>query len=147
MIMMDWMSVLFGMAVPWRASRSGQIPARAVRSGLIDRLGAIDDLEGGATGRRNLNLTFQSKGRNNSTFISQVYLSQYDFKLFSNFTFFLEDPVAGDMIEQTDDRSLLGINSSYSFYHDVAGRLSRATLGGGLRSDDADVGPLRTMEG
>ena len=44
------------------------------------------------------------------------------------------------MIEQTDDRSLLGINSSYSFYHDVAGRLSRATLGGGLRSDDADVG-------
>ena len=122
----------------WDAS--GQIPARAVRSGLIDRLGAIDDLEGGATGRRNLNLTFQSKGRNNSTFISQVYLSQYDFKLFSNFTFFLEDPVAGDMIEQTDDRSLLGINSSYSFYHDVAGRLSRATLGGGLRSDDADVG-------
>ena len=122
----------------WDAS--GQIPQRAIDRGLIDRWGAIDDLEGGTTGRRDFNLTFRSKGKNNSDFTSQVYLSKYDFKLFSNFTFFLVDPINGDMIEQLDDRLLLGINSTYSFYHNLGNLLTRSTLGGGMRGDDADVG-------
>jgi len=122
----------------WDAS--GQLPARAIASGLIDRWGAIDDFEGGTTGRRNLNLTFRSKGRNNSDFTAQAYFSRYDFKLFSNFTFFLEDPVNGDMIEQIDDRQLFGFKSDYSFYHNVGSLLARATLGGSMRGDDTDVG-------
>ncbi len=121
----------------WDAS--GQLPQRAVASGAIGRWGAIDDLEGGTTGRRNLNLTFRSIGRNNSDFTAQAYLSRYDFKLFSNFTFFLEDPVRGDMIEQVDDRQLFGFKSDYSFYHNLGTMLVRATLGGGMRGDDVDV--------
>jgi len=125
----------FGSA--WDAS--GQIPERALSSGRIDRWGAIDDFEGGITGRHNVNLTFRSIGRNNSDFTSQLYVSQYDFKLFSNFTFFLVDPVNGDMIEQTDDRVLFGINNTYSLYHNLGDITAHATLGGGLRADDTDV--------
>lgn len=126
----------------WDAS--GQLPQRAIESGAVGRWGAIDDLEGGATGRRNLNLTFRSIGRNNSNFTAQAYLSRYDFKLFSNFTFYLQDPQLGDMIEQVDDRQLLGFKSDYSFYHNLGPMLVRATLGGGMRGDDADVALWKT---
>lgn len=122
----------------WDAS--GQLPVRAIKSGQIGRWGAIDDLEGGTTGRHNLNLTFRSKGMNNSDFITQAYFSRYDFKLFSNFTFFLADPINGDMIEQVDDRQLFGFKSEYSFYHNLGSFLVRATLGGGMRGDDTNVG-------
>ena len=125
----------FGSA--WDAS--GQIPLRAVQSGQLGRWGAVDDLEGGSTGRRNFNLTFRSKGRNNSDFTTQAFFSRYDFKLYSNFTFFLQDPLNGDMIEQVDDRQLAGFRSDYSFYHNLGQTLVRATLGGGMRGDDAEV--------
>jgi len=127
-----------GFASAWDAS--GQIPDRAVRRGLIGRWGAIDDLEGGTTGRRNLNLTFREQGRNNSALTIQTFLSEYDFKLFSNFTFFLEDPAAGDMIEQTDDRRVWGLDTRYTLFHRAGPFLGHATLGGGLRADDAQVG-------
>jgi outer membrane receptor protein involved in Fe transport len=121
----------------WDAS--GQIPQRAIANGLIDRWGSIDDLEGGTTGRRNANLTFRAKGSNNSELQVQTYAVRYDFKLFSNFTFFLDHPVVGDGIEQIDDRQLFGIDSRYSFYHALGRTTARTSLGGGLRADDADV--------
>lgn len=122
----------------WDAS--GQIPQRAIERGLIDRWGSIDDLEGGTTGRRNANLTFRAKGSNNSELQVQTYATRYNFKLFSNFTFFLEHPTVGDGIEQIDDRQLFGIDSRYSFYHALGRTTARTNLGGGLRADDADVG-------
>ena len=121
----------------WDAS--GQIPQRAVDSELITRFGTIDDLEGGQTGRQNLNLTYTVIGKNNSQFFIQPYFSRYNFKLFSNFTFFLDDPENGDMIEQTDDRTLLGLNTEYQFEQSIRSMQSTTTLGGRFRSDDIAV--------
>lgn len=121
----------------WDAS--GQIPQRAVDSGLITRFGTIDDLEGGQTGRQNLNLTYTATGENNSRFLIQPYFSRYNFKLFSNFTFFLDDPENGDMIEQTDDRTTLGLNTEYQFEQSVDSMQLTTTFGGGFRSDDIAV--------
>ena len=121
----------------WDAS--GQIPQRAVDSELITRFGTIDDLEGGQTGRQNLNLTYTVIGKNNSQFFIQPYFSRYNFKLFSNFTFFLDDPENGDMIEQTDDRTLLGLNTEYQFEQSIRSMQSTTTFGGGFRSDDIAV--------
>ena len=121
----------------WDAS--GQIPQRAVDSGLITRFGTIDDLEGGQTGRQNLNLVYTATGENNSRFLVQPYFTRYNFKLFSNFTFFLDDPENGDMIEQTDDRTLLGLNTQYEFEQLIYSMQSTTTFGGGFRSDDIDV--------
>ena len=121
----------------WDAS--GQIPQRAVDSGLITRFGSIDDLEGGQTGRQNLNLIYSVRGENNSQFLIQPYFSRYNFKLFSNFTFFLEDSEIGDLIEQTDDRTIVGLDSEYRFSHLVSSIQLNTTFGGGFRSDDISV--------
>ncbi len=93
----------------WDAS--GQIPERAVQSGSITRFGAIDDTEGGYTSRTNLLLTYDKFINNETSLKSSLYLSRYDFELYSNFTFFLEDPVNGDQIRQKEDRTIYGFNS------------------------------------
>jgi outer membrane receptor protein involved in Fe transport len=125
----------FGSA--WDAS--GQIPQRAVASGLIDRFGAIDDFEGGTTGRQNINMIYTTGAGTDNEFLIQSYYSRYNFKLFSNFTFFLNDPLNGDMIEQTDNRNIIGLNSEYKFRKLLGSRLAITTVGGGFRGDDMRV--------
>jgi len=95
----------------WDAS--GQIPVRAVEQGLISRFGSIDDTEGGNTSRSNLALNYTKTIDDNTTFKTNAYVSRYDFELYSNFTFFLEDPVNGDQIRQNEERLLYGANSAY----------------------------------
>lgn len=121
----------------WDAS--GQIPQRAVDRGLISRFGSLDDLEGGQTGRQNLNLIYTARGEDDSRFLIQPYFTRYNFKLFSNFTFFLDDAANGDMIEQTDDRAILGLNTEYQFSRSIRSMQSTTTIGGGFRSDDITV--------
>lgn len=92
----------------WDAS--GQIPQRLVDNGTISRFGAIDDTEGGNTARTNVNATL-SKPIDENTFLkANAFYSKYDFELYSNFTFFLEDPINGDQIKQKEDRSIYGMN-------------------------------------
>ncbi len=126
-----------GFSSAWDAS--GQIPQRAIEQGLIDRWGAIDDLEGGTTGRQDVQVNFHVQGTDASAFDLQAYLVDYQFKLFSNFTFFLDDPERGDTIEQTDSRRVAGINSAYIFHHYWGPYLAHTTMGGGLRADNAAV--------
>lgn len=95
----------------WDAS--GQIPQRAVDSGLISRFGAIDDTEGGSTSRSNLLVSHNKIIDESSSIKSKVYLSQYDFELYSNFTFFLEDSINGDQIRQKENRMIYGLNTEY----------------------------------
>lgn len=93
----------------WDAS--GQIPQRAVDAGLISRFGAIDDTEGGLTSRTNFTLQHTKTIADGAFVKSQAFYSKYDFELFSNFTFFLEDPVNGDQIRQHEDRQIFGLQS------------------------------------
>ncbi|MFD2561490.1 TonB-dependent receptor [Aquimarina rubra] len=97
-----------------RWDASGQIPNRAVAQGIISRFGAIDDTEGGNTSRTNFNVTYNKFITDNSTFKTNVFYTLYDFELYSNFTFFLNDPINGDQIRQKEHRNLFGFNSTYS---------------------------------
>ena len=124
----------------WDAS--GQIPQRAVDSGLITRFGAIDDTEGGNTSRTNVALT-HSRNVNDATFVtSRFFYSLYDFELFSNFTFFLEDPINADQIRQYERRQIFGVESewNHSIYSDNFTTLLR--VGGGIRYDDINGNEL-----
>ena len=96
----------------WDAS--GQIPHRAVESGAISRFGAIDDTEGGFTTRTNMVFNYDKQIDETSSLKNAVFVSTYDFELYSNFTFFLEDPVNGDQIRQKEKRSIYGFTSEYN---------------------------------
>jgi hypothetical protein len=93
----------------WDAS--GQIPQRLVDNGTISRFGSVDDTEGGTTSRTNINASL-SKPIDENTFLkANAFYSKYDFELYSNFTFFLEDPINGDQIRQKENRSIYGMNT------------------------------------
>ena len=94
-----------------RWDASGQIPEREVANGHISRFGAIDDTEGGTTQRTNVNFTFDKHISDNTTLKTNAFYTQYNFELYSNFTFFLEDPINGDQIKQKETRDILGVNT------------------------------------
>ncbi len=120
-------------ASEWDAS--GQIPVRAVEDGSITSFGAIDDTEGGSTSRTNVALELSHLMPDNSFIKSNFYYSLYDFELFSNFTFFLEDPVNGDQIRQFEDRQLFGFESSWNKTAYLGGNEVFFRAGTGLRAD------------
>jgi outer membrane receptor protein involved in Fe transport len=124
---------------------SGQIPNRAVQRGIISRFGSIDDSEGGGTSRYDLSLGVRSTRGSERRWEAKAYAVKYDFDLFSNFTFFLEDPVNGDGINQTDDRWIAGADASYVMPTRLVGLEGRTAIGVGGRSDWTDVGLNRSV--
>lgn len=117
----------------WDAS--GQIPEREVKNGNITRFGAIDDTEGGLTSRTNLNVQLNKTLSDESVFKANVFYSKYDFELFSNFTFFLEDAVNGDQIRQFEDRDIFGMNAKIINTKNYGSVAAEYTKGFGLRYD------------
>ncbi|HZV71438.1 MAG TPA: TonB-dependent receptor [Saprospiraceae bacterium] len=117
----------------WEAS--GQIPDRAVKNGLINRFGAIDDNEGGNTTRTNANIQLLNILDNGDQLRNQFYYTKYQFRLFSNFTFFLNDPVHGDEIRQAESRDLFGYNLSYIKESNLGSMSLRTEAGMNIRFD------------
>ena len=121
----------------WNAS--GQIPERAVEDGSIGKFGSEDPSEGGNTSRTNANAIFEYKPDDHTNFKNQVFYSRYDFNLFSDFTFFLLDPVHGDEINQIDHRNLFGYKSSYATKDTIAGKQISSEVAAGVRYDNANI--------
>jgi len=92
---------------------SGEIPARAVRAGLISRFGAIDPNEGGTTQRTNVNLDWRWRPTENQLITVHAYGTYYVLDLFNDFTFFLNDQQNGDGINQRDRRYMAGLDALY----------------------------------
>jgi outer membrane cobalamin receptor len=85
----------------WNAT--DQIPQREVDAGRLGRFGFIDPSVGGETYRSNL---IGRVAYDQTTY--QVFASRYGLNLFGNPTYFLNDPVNGDQIEQEDERLIFG---------------------------------------
>ena len=135
----------------WNAS--GQIPARAVcgegEVGIADpssfgqpclnRFGAVDPTEGGATQRHMAQLAFSTAWEGADLEV-MAYLVRYQFGLYSNFTFFRDDPVHGDQIEQTDQRTMGGIDMRLRRQTNYRGATFTTSLGTQVRIDGIDNG-------
>ena len=121
-----------------RWDASGQIPQREVDNGNMTRFGAIDDTEGGETERTNFNVTFDNYISDDTKLSANAFYSHYAFELYSNFTFFLEDPVNGDQIKQKEDRNIFGVNAAITHTTDLGGIELNLSSGFGVRHDVVD---------
>ncbi|MBV9840057.1 MAG: TonB-dependent receptor [Sphingomonadaceae bacterium] len=149
---------LTAMAYHDRWNSTDQIPDRAIAGApdpvgaaaapapdLISRWGEIDPSDGGRTGRYAVSADARWSGDRSSTHVS-IYALHYDLDLFSDFTYFLDDPVHGDQIEQRDRRWVFGGHAVETWRHRLFGRPSTTTVGLDLRDDAIANGLYHSAE-
>lgn len=127
----------------WNAA--DQVPSRAVESGVISRFGLLDSTDGGRSQRYSVSGSYRRIG-GRSTQTVQAFGIYSDLNLFSNFTYFLDDPTRGDQFSQTDRRTILGANASHVQQVDGLSASHTLTLGAQTRVDFIrGVGLFRTQ--
>jgi outer membrane receptor protein involved in Fe transport len=126
----------------WNAT--DQVPARAIESGLIGRFGTLDPTDGGSSSRYSGSFELQRTRGNASTKLTAFGIG-YDLELFSNFTFFLDDPENGDQFRQADRRFVSGVKLAHRRLGRWADRPMQNTFGVQIRIDDiSNVGLYHT---
>ena len=73
-------------------------------SGQLDRFGYIDPTLGGRVKLGTLSTYYSKSFKNGDTFKADAFLARSLFDLYSNFTYYLNDPVRGDAFQQHDSR-------------------------------------------
>jgi outer membrane receptor for monomeric catechols len=129
----------------WNAS--GQIPLREVQSGNLDYFGSIDPNEGGQSQRYSLYMSIDSPAKAGAAGKRSVggeglslvgWVTHSRFALYSNFTFFANNPVDGDMIRQGDNRTTFGLRTKYGFVHRFDRVSLKSRFGANFRFDAID---------
>ena len=126
----------------WHAT--DQIPLRAVQSGVLGRFDAIDQTDGGNSSRYSLSGAWQQSNDEVSTRIN-AYVIRQKLNLFSNFTYFLDNPVNGDQFNQPDRRTTTGLNASQTITTTLLGRASDITVGVQFQNDSIANGLSSTV--
>ncbi|HSZ81794.1 MAG TPA: TonB-dependent receptor plug domain-containing protein [Polyangia bacterium] len=116
----------------WRST--DQVAERAITDGTITRFGALDPSDGGRTGRAALSFDWTRRDDDATTKLV-VYGFYYQLNLFSNFTYFLTDPVNGDQFEQIDRRYTGGADLRRTWSRVWGGKQVENTVGVQLRND------------
>jgi outer membrane receptor protein involved in Fe transport len=122
------------MAYQGRWTATDQIAQRALDQGLIGRLGSLDASDGGNSQRYSLAYE-RRRAFGNGEFQLNAYAMRYRMQLFSNFSYFLNDPVNGDQFEQADRRTVAGIAPAWLLTGRLWDRESTLKLGLNLRRD------------
>ncbi|HEY0588206.1 MAG TPA: TonB-dependent receptor [Pseudoduganella sp.] len=117
----------------WNAT--DQIPQRAVDSGLLGRFDGIDLTDGGQARRFSLSAAWARSDEKQTTRAS-AYIINNRLELFSNFTYFLDDPVHGDQFAQPDRRVTSGFDVSRSWHDHMDDMAWSTTLGVQAQNDN-----------
>ena len=128
----------------WRST--DQIPLRAVEAGALDRFGNIDPTDGGEAARASLSFDATLKSSGGTTRVN-AYALHNRLSLFSNFTYFLDDPVNGDQFNQRERRLVLGGAVTHAWPGAMLGAKSDFVAGLQLRADEiGELGLHRTAQ-
>jgi len=135
-----------GFSITARAYRgtwnsSDQIPVTAVP--LVGFFGALNPTDGGNSDRYSVQAEWHHQSDNSRTQI-MAYGFYYYLNLFSDFTYYLDDPVKGDQFEQQDSRFVAGIDARHTIFSEWFGRHVENTFGAQIRNDWVRNGLYRT---
>ena len=115
-----------------------QIPLRAVQNGQLGRFDAIDLSDGGEAQRSSISGSWRRTTGDSASALS-AYVIRNRLDLYSNFTYFLNDPVNGDQFAQPDRRVTTGLDGSHTWHawKSADGKLaSDMTVGFQLQNDN-----------
>ncbi|HEX8403280.1 MAG TPA: TonB-dependent receptor [Duganella sp.] len=126
----------------WNAT--DQIPLRAIQDGQIGRYGAIDTTDGGSAHRYSLSGAWRRTTEDSASKVN-AYIIGNRLDLFSNFTYFMDDPLRGDQFAQPDKRVTSGLNASHSWHQHGGSWNSETTVGVQLQNDNIFNGLYNTQ--
>lgn len=119
---------------------SGQIPLDLVTAGALDRFGFIDPSEGGRVKLGTLSSYYSQTLANGDTLKIDGFVGRSLFDLYSNFTYYLNDPERGDAFQQHDSRLQEGINAQLTHAHRLGSLAAVLTTGGNFHDNQINVG-------
>lgn len=123
-----------GMALDSRWTSTDQIPRRAIDSGLLSRYGFVDPTDGGKTSRNSLSADWLRRYQD-GVMKMNAYLIRSQLDLYSNFTYFLDEPLNGDQFHQAEQRTVAGLSLERGWLHKLGNYESETTAGIQLRND------------
>ena len=125
-----------GMAYKAKWNATDQVTQRAIDSGQISsRFDAIDPTDGGNSHRYSLSGEWHRDTETTSTKVN-AYVIGWQLNLFSNFTYFLDDPVNSDQFHQPDKRTTAAVNASHTWQMPWGGHASESTVGVQFQNDN-----------
>ena len=122
-------------------SSSDQIPVTAIP--LVGFFGALNPSDGGNSDRYSLQGEWHRQNDHSRTQVT-AYGFYYYLNLFSDFTYYLDDPIKGDQFEQQDSRFVSGIDARHTLFSQWFNRRVENTFGLQLRNDWIHNGLYRT---
>ena len=145
-----WSVTAMAMKSDWNST--DQIPLRPVIEGKLDRFGNIDPTDGGDSQRYSLTGEWHRQDAESETKL-MAYGVYSKLNLFSNFTYFLDNPAGfptdpngcrnpnpdgncGDQFGQPDDRWTTGLKGSHTLFHKLGDADSETTFGLQVRNDN-----------
>ena len=120
-------------------SSSGQLPLDLVATGELDRFGYIDPSDGGRVRLGTAAAYYRTEFNSGDSFKADVFVGRSLFDLYSNFTFFLNDPEHGDGFQQHDSRLQEGANIQYQHLYRLLGARTLLTIGGNYYENQVNV--------
>lgn len=119
---------------------SGQIPLDLVAANELDRFGSVDPYDGGHVRTGVFGVYYRKELASGDVLKVDGFLARSLFDLYSNFTFYLNDPVNGDEIQQHDSRLQEGVNVQYLHPYTLFGARALLTAGGNFHDNQINVG-------
>ena len=120
---------------------SDQIAENAVP--LVAFFGTLNPTDGGHSQRYSLQPEWHRQGANSASSVVG-YGFYYDLDLFSDFTYYLTDPVRGDQFEQKDRRWVTGLDAHHTIFSQWFGHRVENTFGLQVRNDWINNGLYQT---
>ncbi len=128
-----------------QGNATNQTAERAVDEGVISRFGTLDPSDFTSTRRYSLSGAWQHT-EGSSVIKANIYIIDKHMELFSDFTYFLDDPVHGDQFNQWDHRISSAFNAGYTWSGKLLGLDMENTVGMQLQNDNIFLGLNHTQD-